>query len=54
LRLFFFGGYGLALAALALGDFGAYDSYPTTVRLLSAEAERRPELREKAELHVCV
>jgi len=28
LRLFSFGGYGLALAALALVDFGAYDSYP--------------------------
>jgi len=29
LRLFSFGGYGLALAALALVVFGAYDSYPT-------------------------
>jgi len=28
LRLFSFGGYGLALAALALVAFGAYDSYP--------------------------
>jgi len=28
LRLFSFGGYGLALAALALMVFGAYDSYP--------------------------
>jgi len=28
LRLFSFGGYGLALAALALVVFGAYDSYP--------------------------
>jgi len=28
LRLFSFGGYGLALAALALVIFGAYDSYP--------------------------
>jgi len=28
LRLFSFGGYGLALAALALAVFGAYDSYP--------------------------
>jgi len=27
LRLFSFGGYGLALAALALGVCGAYDSY---------------------------
>jgi len=29
LRLFSFGGYGLALAALALVVFGAYDSYPS-------------------------
>jgi len=29
LRLFSFFGYGLALAALALAIFGAYDSYPT-------------------------
>jgi len=28
LRLFSFRGYGLALAALALVVFGAYDSYP--------------------------
>jgi len=28
LRLFSFCGYGLALAALALVVFGAYDSYP--------------------------
>jgi len=28
LRLFSFGGYGLALAALALVVFGAYDSHP--------------------------
>jgi len=28
LRLFSFGGYGLALAALTLVVFGAYDSYP--------------------------
>jgi len=31
LRLFSFGGYGLALAALALVVFGAYDSYPLKV-----------------------
>jgi len=30
LRLFSFGGYGLALVALALVLFGAYDSYPET------------------------
>jgi len=29
-RLFSFGGYGLALAALALVVFGAYDSYPAS------------------------
>jgi len=29
LRLFSFGGYGLALAAMALVVFGAYDSYPS-------------------------
>jgi len=29
LQLFSFCGYGLALAALALVVFGAYDSYPT-------------------------
>ena len=28
MRLFSFGGYGLALAALVLVVFGAYDSYP--------------------------
>jgi len=28
MRLFSFGGYGLALAALALVVLGAYDSYP--------------------------
>jgi len=31
LRLFSFGGYGLALAALALVVFGAYDSYPSDI-----------------------
>jgi len=37
LQLFSFGGYGLALAALALVVFGAYDSYPIKcqVRLIS-------------------
>jgi len=36
LRLFSFGGYGLALAALALVVFGVYDSYPTvSVALLA-------------------
>jgi len=32
LRLFSFGGYGLALAALALVVFGAYDSYPIIIK----------------------
>jgi len=32
LRLFSFGGYGLALAALALVVFGAYNSYPILPR----------------------
>jgi len=31
LRLFSFGGYGLALAALALVVFCAYDSYPSSL-----------------------
>jgi len=31
LRLFSFGDHGLALAALALVVFGAYDSYPTQI-----------------------
>jgi len=34
LRLFSFGGYGLALAALALVVFDAYDSYPSLVTRL--------------------
>jgi len=44
LRLFSFGGYGLALAALALVVFGAYDSYPLNTRgekiSLSKSSER--------------
>jgi len=40
LRLFSFGGYGLALAALALVVFGAYDSYPYhRFKFLSVEIE---------------
>jgi len=35
LRLFSFGGYGLALAALALVVFGAYDSYPYEISSFS-------------------
>jgi len=37
LRLFSFGGYGLALAALALVVFGAYDSYPSDVTKVEPE-----------------
>jgi len=33
LQLFSFGGYGLALAALALVVFGAYDSYPYLLKV---------------------
>jgi len=40
LRLFSFGGYGLALAALALVVFGAYDSYSATPPGLYPKAER--------------
>jgi len=39
LRLFSFGGYGLALAALALVVFGAYDSYPKMQPLISTEQQ---------------
>jgi len=38
LRLFSFGGYGLALVALALVVFGAYDSYPVSSKCASAIA----------------
>jgi len=34
LRLFSFVGYGLALAALALEVFGAYDSYPNPKQMI--------------------
>jgi len=37
LRLFSFGGYGLALAALALVVIGGYDSYPTQVDILTLD-----------------
>jgi len=40
LRLFSFGGYGLALAALAFVVFGAYDSYPTMQLFKSAREEK--------------
>jgi len=39
LQLFSFGGYGLALAALALVVFGAY-SYPLISTLLPTEISR--------------
>jgi len=41
LRLFSFGGYGLALAAMALVVFGAYDSYPFEPFITSAGIQRR-------------
>ena len=37
LRLFSYCVYGLALAALALVVFGAYDNYPTTVLLCGVQ-----------------
>ena len=37
LQLFSFGGYGLALAALALVLFGAYDSYPLCSTFLRSQ-----------------
>jgi len=39
LLLFSFGGYGLALAALALVVFGAYESYPEG-EVVKSEEER--------------
>jgi len=36
-----FGGYGLALAALALVDFGAYGSYPLSQPSSIKEDERQ-------------
>jgi len=40
---FSFGGYGLALAALVLVVFGAYDNYPVgRIFGISLEAERNP------------
>jgi len=41
LRLFSFGGYGLALAALVLVVFGAYDSYPSISKVRLDELDRR-------------
>jgi len=42
LRLFSFGGYGLALAALALVVFGAYDSNPSSQRRSNFNSARHP------------
>jgi len=47
LRLFSFGGYGLALAALALVVFGAYDSYPRTSAKHRQAKIVAEEVREK-------
>jgi len=41
LRLFSFGGYGLALAALALVDFGAIECPPFDLLNCDAFAKRR-------------
>jgi len=35
MRLISFGGYGLALVALTLVVFGAYDSYPFSLKELT-------------------
>jgi len=48
LRLVSFYGYGLALAALALVLFGAYDSYPTKTSL-----ENAPIKTERANAITC-
>jgi len=40
MQLFSFGGYGLALAALALVVFGAYDSYPAFANVHHAWIKR--------------
>jgi len=52
LRLFSFCGYGLALAALALLVFGAYDSYPkilNTVEIVYNETgyNEQPDITSK-------
>jgi len=46
LQLFSFGRYGLALAALALVVFGAYDSYPS----IAAEKRDNEESNSKREI----
>jgi len=45
LRLYSFGGYGLALAALALVVFGAYDSYPFQIHRVASPSpcQRAPK-----------
>ena len=45
LRFFSFGGYGLALAALALVVFGAYDSYPSKIRKYEVTIHTLPHLK---------
>jgi len=47
LRLFSFGVYGLALAALALVVFGAYDSYPIISFKISSKNAFYQELFKK-------
>jgi len=54
LRLSSFGGYGLALAALALVVFGAYDSYPENANFKNEEARKhRNSEQEKDRNEVC-
>jgi len=50
LRLFSFGGYGLALAALALVVFGAYDSYPANSHFDRKKLYNRESVQKVASL----
>jgi len=51
LRLFSFGGYGLALAALALVVFGAFESYPDTTTIRTDfTCENESQLRLKVHI----
>jgi len=50
LRLSSFGGYGLALAALMLVVFGAYDSYPKYFFALLRPSFTRTDNRKRSKL----
>jgi len=52
LRLFSFGGYGSALAALALVVFGAYDSYPHQITKLVTSACKKSSYPHDGEYHL--